>query len=264
MIPVALTIAGSDCSAGAGLQADLKTFQHFQVYGLTAVTCVVSETPNVVRHVHALPTELVLDQVELLLESYPVGAIKMGMLHSTANIAGLARLLQRHPQIPVVIDPVMIASTGDPLIETDAIAAYQELLLPLAWLITPNIPEAECLLGTSINAENFSAAARTLADRFNCAVLLKGGHLNASTCLDLLHDHGEEFFFEQERIDTQASHGTGCTLSAAIAAGLALGHTLSDSCAMAKDFINHALTHSLHWNNSRDERIDALNQGTTR
>ena len=264
MFPVALTIAGSDCSSGAGLQADLKTFQHFQVYGLTAVTCVVSETPNVVRGVHAVPSEMVIDQVELLLESYPVSAIKTGMLHSAANIAGIARIIARYPHIPLVIDPVMIASTGDPLIEADAIAAYQNLLLPLAWLITPNIPEAECLLGTSIHAENFSESARSLADRYNAAVLLKGGHLNASTCLDLLHDHGEETCFEHDRISTQASHGTGCTLSAAITAGLALGNNLTDSCALAKEFINHALMHSLHWTNQFDERIDALNQGTVR
>jgi hydroxymethylpyrimidine/phosphomethylpyrimidine kinase len=264
MIPIALTIAGSDCSAGAGLQADLKTFQHFQVYGLTAVTCVVSETPNVVRQVHALPTELLLDQVELLLDSYPVGAIKTGMLHSEANIEGLARIVARYPNIPLVIDPVMIASTGDPLIESAAIDAYQNLLLPLAWLITPNVPEAECLLGSAIDADNFSASARTLAERYHSAVLLKGGHLNADTCVDLLHDHGDEFYYEQKRIATLASHGTGCTLSAAIAAGLALGNNLSDSCSMAKNFINHALANSLHWSSSRDERIDALNQGTTR
>lgn len=263
MTPVALTIAGSDCSSGAGLQADLKTFQHFHVYGLTAATCIVSETPNVVRAVHAVPPAMVLDQVELLLESYPVAAIKTGMLHSAANIEGIARIAARYPHIPLVIDPVMIASTGDPLIETDAIAAYQNLLLPLAWLITPNIPEAECLLGSSIHAENFAECARTLADRYNAAILLKGGHLNAATCLDLLYDHGEEHHFAHERILTQASHGTGCTLSAAITAGLALGHTLADSCAMAKDFINHALTHSLHWTNEQHERIDALNQGTT-
>jgi hydroxymethylpyrimidine/phosphomethylpyrimidine kinase len=146
MTPIALTIAGSDCSAGAGLQADLKTFQHFQVYGLTAVTCVVSETPLIVRHVHPIPVDVVIDQVELLLQTFPIGAIKTGMLYSAAHIERLAELLAKYPNIPLVIDPVMIASTGDPLIEENAIIAYKEKLLPLATLITPNLPEAAVLL----------------------------------------------------------------------------------------------------------------------
>jgi hydroxymethylpyrimidine/phosphomethylpyrimidine kinase len=263
MIPVALTIAGSDCSAGAGLQADLKTFQHFHVYGLTAATCVVSETPNIVHAIHALPSDMVLDQVQLLLDSYPVAAIKTGMLHSRANIEGLADLLQAHLHIPLVVDPVMIASTGDPLIEADAIAAYQERLLPMARIITPNVPEAEFLWKKTIGRDNLSDAARELSALFGCAVLLKGGHLQDSTCIDLLHDQGVELRFPAPRIATEASHGTGCTLSAAIAAGLALGHDLSEACAMAKEFINAALTHSLSWPSRNAPHIHALNQGTT-
>lgn len=263
MIPVALTIAGSDCSAGAGLQADLKTFQHFHVYGLTAATCVVSETPNIVRAIHALPSSMVLDQVHLLLNSYPIAAIKTGMLHSRANIDGLADLLQAHPHIPLVVDPVMIASTGAPLIEGDAIAAYEDRLLPMARIITPNLPEAECLLKKTIGQKNLSDAARDLSELFGCAVLLKGGHLQDHTCIDLLHDDGVEHLFSAARIATQASHGTGCTLSAAIAAGLALGHSLADACAMAKEFINAALSQSFTWNSCDGTTIHAINQGTT-
>lgn len=264
MTPVALTIAGSDCSAGAGLQADLKTFQHFQVFGLTAVTCVVSETPQVVRHVHAVPTPVVLDQVELLLSSYPVAAIKTGMLHSTANIEGIAKLLQQYPHIPLVVDPVMIASTGDPLIEADAIRAYQELLLPLAWLITPNLPEAQTLLdGREINANNFEQIARELAEKFSTAVLLKGGHLFADSCPDILCAQGEIFCFDSPRLATEASHGTGCTLSAAIAARLAQGDDMVDACERAKEFIGQALSQALQWTHNEQAPIHMLNQGTT-
>ncbi len=182
--PVALTIAGSDCSAGAGIQADLKTFQHFHVHGLTAVTCVVSETANIVRAVHPVPVAIVSDQVSLLLDSFPVAAVKTGMLYSAAHVRAVAEILARHPGLALVVDPVMIASTGDPLLEDDAITAYRELLLPLARVITPNLPEAEVLLGEKIPDEAaLESAAHRLAERFGTAVLLKGGHLDTRDCL---------------------------------------------------------------------------------
>ena len=181
MTPIALTIAGSDCSAGAGLQADLKTFQHFEVYGLTAVTCVVSETAAIVRHVHAIPVAVVMDQVQLLLQSFPICAIKTGMLYSATHIEQLAALLAKYPNIPLVIDPVMIASTGAPLIEENAIQAYRQRLLPLATLITPNLPEAAVLLDRKeILTAEFHQAAHQLAQRYKVAVLLKGGHLDVN------------------------------------------------------------------------------------
>lgn len=264
MIPIALTIAGSDCSAGAGIQADLKTFQHFGVFGLTAITCVVSETPRIVRKVHPVPVDVVIDQVELLLESYPIGAIKTGMLFSLEHITSIAAILSRFPHIPLVVDPVMIASTGAPLIEPDAIAAYQEILLPLSWLMTPNLPEAQTLLdGRTITSANIEQSARDLAEKYSTNVLLKGGHLFEDSCPDFLCEAGELSCFEAPRLETEASHGTGCTLSAAIAAHLAKGETMFDACEHAKRYIGDALAQSLQWSHQEQPVIHMLNQGTS-
>ncbi len=255
--PVALTIAGSDCSAGAGLQADLKTFHHFGVHGLTAATCVVAETPDEVRSIHAIPLAVLQDQVEILLESYPVAAIKTGMLFSKPHVVAVSEILTRHPDIPLVVDPVMIASTGDPLLERDAIDAYHTRLLPLADLITPNLDEAAELDGHELGDEpGIEAAARRMADRFDTAVLLKGGHLPGRECGDYLVDRGEGRWFRSPRIDTPASHGTGCTLSAAIAAGLALGRSTVEAVEAAKEFLNHSLRDALAWG-----ELAMLNQG---
>jgi hydroxymethylpyrimidine/phosphomethylpyrimidine kinase len=261
--PVALTIAGSDCSAGAGIQADLKTFQHFQVHGLTAVTCVVSETARIVSAVHPVPAEIVRDQVSLLLESFPVAAVKTGMLFSAEIVRAVADLMKRHPQIQLVIDPVMIASSGAPLIETTAIDAYKSLLFPLARVITPNLPEAETLLGESIPDElAMESAARRLSATYGTAVLLKGGHLANSDCLDLLVDHGEVFRFTEKRIPVSGSHGTGCTLSAAIAASLARGESLPSAVETAKKFLGETLRHSYEFHCGTAKILHALNQGT--
>ncbi len=257
--PVALTIAGSDCSAGAGLQADLKTFQHFGVFGLTAATCVVAETPKVVRSVHSVPPAILQDQLRVLLEAYPVAAIKTGMLFSKAHIVAVTEILQEYPGIPLVIDPVMIASTGDPLLEENAVAAYKERLFPLATVITPNLDEAEVLWGAAARDEaTIERAARELSARHGCAVLLKGGHLGGPECADLLVDRDLPAWFRSPRIDTAASHGTGCTLSAAIAAHLARGKDLHEAVAAAKDYLNRTLVESLAWGD-----IAMLNQGTT-
>jgi hydroxymethylpyrimidine/phosphomethylpyrimidine kinase len=262
--PVALTIAGSDCSAGAGIQADLKTFQHFGVHGLTAVTCVVSETANIVRAVHPVPVGIVRDQISLLLESFPVAAIKTGMLFSAAHVTAVAEVLQRHTLVQLVVDPVMIASTGAPLLEADAIAAYQELLLPLARLITPNLPEAEALLGERIAGESaLEPAARRLAEIFGGAVLLKGGHLDGPECVDLLVDQGEVRRFAAARIPVAGSHGTGCTLSAAITAALAHGEPLPRAVETAKNFLGETLRRSYHFQSPGGGILHALNQGST-
>ena len=259
MTPIALSIAGSDCSAGAGLQADLKTFQHFQTYGLTAVTCVVAETPEVVESVHPVPPAVLQDQLKLLLNSYPINAIKTGMLFSKAHVVAVSELLSNHLDIPLVVDPVMVASTGDPLLDKDAIVAYRSRLLPLATLITPNLDEAEVLIGRPVRDEAaIEVAAQELASTFNTAVLLKGGHLDAPECADLLCENGNLRWFRNPRIDTPASHGTGCTLSAAIAARLAHGDNLPTAIARAKCYLNQALTHALTLG-----KIAHLNQGNT-
>lgn len=263
-LPIALTIAGSDCSAGAGIQADLKTFQHFHVHGLTAVTCVVSETANIVRAVHPVPVEVVRDQISLMLESFPVAAVKTGMLFSAAHIASVTEILRNNPDVQLVVDPVMIASTGAPLLEPDAMDAYRELLLPLARIITPNLPEAEALLGEEIpNDAALESAARRLSDRFGTAILLKGGHLDGPICTDLLVDRNEIHRFSAARIPVKGSHGTGCTLSAAIAAGLARGETLPKAVEMAKHYLGQTLAHSYTFHSAGGEVVHALNQGTT-
>lgn len=261
--PVALTIAGSDCSSGAGIQADLKTFQHFQVHGLTAVTCVVSETANIVRAVHPVPVDVVADQIQLLLDAFPVAAAKTGMLFSAAHVRSVAGIWKSRPDVHLVVDPVMIASTGDSLLEPDAIRAYCELLLPLARVITPNLPEAEALLGERItDPGSLELAARKLSRRFGTAVLLKGGHLDGPECLDLLVDGGEVFRFSGSRIPANGSHGTGCTLSAAITAALALGESLPEALGHAKSYLQKTLLQSYEFRSPAGERVHALNQGT--
>ncbi|MEO7100552.1 MAG: bifunctional hydroxymethylpyrimidine kinase/phosphomethylpyrimidine kinase [Luteolibacter sp.] len=261
--PVVLTIAGSDCSAGAGIQADLKTFQHFHVHGLTAVTCVVSETANIVRAVHPVPVDVVADQISLLLQSFPVAAVKTGMLFSAAHVTAVAEILRKHRAASLVIDPVMIASTGASLLESAAIDCYKNQLLPLARVITPNLPEAEALLGESIPDENsLEPAARKLSEIFGTAVLLKGGHLDGSQCIDLLVENGRAHRFTAGRISLPGSHGTGCTLSAAIAAGLALGNSLPEAVRLAKEYLGEALRQSYQFTSASGERVHALNQGT--
>lgn len=262
--PVALTIAGSDCSAGAGIQADLKTFQHFGVHGLTAVTCVVSETANQVRAVHPVPVAMLRDQVALMLDSFPVAAVKTGMLVSAAHVMAVAELLAACPALPLVVDPVMMASTGVSLLEPEALAAYRLHLLPLAFLITPNLPEAEVLLGASIpNHSALEPAARRLAERFGTNVLLKGGHLDSPDCLDLLVADGEVFHFSAPRLVVAGSHGTGCTLAAAVTARLALGEPLPAAVAAAKAYLGNTLRQSYVFPSPGGGSIHALNQGTT-
>jgi hydroxymethylpyrimidine/phosphomethylpyrimidine kinase len=261
-IPVALTIAGSDCSAGAGIQADLKTFQHFRVHGLTAVTCVVSETANIVRAVHPVPVEIVRDQVALMMESFPVAAVKTGMLFSAAHVIAVAEILKNFPKIPLVVDPVMIASTGASLLEPEAVAAYIELLLPLARVITPNLPEAEVLLGRKIG-EDLENGARGLVEKFGVAILLKGGHLDGDECVDLLLENSVAHRFSARRIPVAGSHGTGCTLSAAVAACLALGETLPQAVESAKHYLGETLRQSHTFTPRSGEPVHALNQGTT-
>lgn len=261
--PVVLTIAGSDCSAGAGIQADLKTFQHFGVHGLTALTCVVAETANVVRAIHAVPVEMLRDQVSLLLDSFPVAAVKTGMLFSAAHVSAVAELLTAHRELALVVDPVMLASTGDPLLEPAAMLAYREQLLPLAWVITPNLPEAEALLGEKIpNKSALEPAARRLAEMFRTNVLLKGGHLDGPECLDLLVADGEVFRFSAPRLAVAGSHGTGCTLSAALAARLARGEPLPAAVAAAKFYLSETLRRSYVFCTPRGGPVHALNQGT--
>jgi hydroxymethylpyrimidine kinase/phosphomethylpyrimidine kinase len=259
-----LTIAGSDCSAGAGMQADLKTFQYFGLHGLTAVSCIVSETANIVLRIEPVDPSMLEDQIQLMLDSFALTVVKTGMLGSAKHVETVAAIFKDYPHIKLVIDPVMIASTGTRLIEPDAISAYCEKLLPLAYLITPNIPEAETLLGKSIfSVDEMSHAAKSLSEKYGCAVLLKGGHLDSTECTDLLFDGKTEYRFTSPRLDVQASHGTGCTLAAAVAANLANGQDLPSAVSAAKEYLNDCLKTSYRFVNQRGEVIHALNQGTS-
>lgn len=261
--PVALSIAGSDCSAGAGIQADLKTFQYFHVHGLTAVTCVVSETSKIVAAVQTLPIEIIESQIALLLKSFPVGAIKTGMLHSAEVITTVAAQVSKHPQIPLVVDPVMIASSGSSLLQPDAIEAFKQVLFPLAALLTPNLPEAAALLGREIqDLGEMEAAAMELSSRHHCAVLLKGGHLAGDACVDVLADSGKLTHFIQPRIPLAETHGTGCTLSAAICAALSHGKSLPDAINAAKTYLSQTLRTAYALQTPTDPIHHCLNQGT--
>ncbi|MDQ6622062.1 MAG: bifunctional hydroxymethylpyrimidine kinase/phosphomethylpyrimidine kinase [Verrucomicrobiota bacterium] len=258
--PVALSIAGSDSSAGAGAQADLKTFSALGVYGLTALTCVVAETPGNVARIDAVAPEMVATQVRLLLERFPVAAIKTGLLHSAEIVACVAEILRaQRPRLPLVIDPVMVATSGDLLLRREAISVYESELFPLAALLTPNMDEAATLLGREINdLEAMRAAGRELQARHGVPVLIKGGHLGGEEAIDMLF-HGDkvrEFTAPFSR--DLHTHGTGCTYSAAITAGLASGHALEEAVARAKQFVTAAIAQHFTWRN-KSGPIDALN-----
>jgi hydroxymethylpyrimidine/phosphomethylpyrimidine kinase len=244
-VPVVLTIAGSDNSGGAGIQADLKTLTTLGVYGATAVTCVVAEHPGRVLNITAIPPERVADQIRLVFEAFPVAAIKTGMLHSAGIIAAVAKALRPAlaQGVPLVIDPVMVASSGKVLMKKDAIRALRELIAQ-ATLVTPNRDEAALLWGKPIrDLKALEAAALGLAKSFHHPhFLVKGGHLKNGHAVDVLaFADGRVREFGAKRIPGVDPHGTGCTYSAAIAAGLAKGLTLTEAVALGKWFITRAL-----------------------
>ncbi len=247
-MPVALTIAGSDNSAGAGIQADLKTFSHFGVYGLTAVTCVVAEVPGRVTAIQSIETRIVAEQIALCLEHFPVAALKTGMLFSTEIIEAVVGALQSS-SIPLVVDPVMIATSGDSLLQSAAIEAYRTQLLPRATLITPNLDEAAVLWaqGKITSVSQMEVAGKALSAEFGTAVLMKGGHLPRGSAVDLLIRGGEVWQYEAPFVEGVTTHGTGCTYSAAITAQLALGQELPQAIAVAKRYITAAIQQSFRW-----------------
>ena len=243
LVPVALTIAGSDCSGGAGIQADLKTFAALGVYGLTAVTCVVAEIPGKVSRIEGVTSRIVRDQIEVLLRSFPVAAIKTGLLFSASIITEIAHALRGHRSTPLVIDPVMVATSGDPLFERDAIAVIRTQLVSQASLVTPNLHEAAMLTGEQINDEDGMArAGEMIVNEMGAqAVLVKGGHLDSGDrVVDILYD-GDVRAFRSPRINTTSIHGTGCTLSAAIAAQLSNGESLHAAVRRAIDYVHNAI-----------------------
>lgn len=263
-IPVVMTIAGSDCSAGAGVQADLKTFASLRVFGLTALTCAVAETPLEVQEIFDFPPEFVVRQIRLMFESYPVTAIKTGLLPSAAHVREVAKCLRearQHSAFALVVDPVMVASAGAELMKSEAIPALEEVLFPLASLLTPNLEEAGALLKYRITREDeLAGAAQELWQRYRVPILLKGGHLSGTTAMDyLLEEPGKPHVFRFERIAGAQTHGTGCTLSAAITAWLARGKALSVAVERGKHFVTEAIRRHHCWQGGKGE-IGALDQ----
>jgi hydroxymethylpyrimidine/phosphomethylpyrimidine kinase len=247
-VPVALTIAGSDNSAGAGAQADLKTFAAHGVYGLSAITCVVAEVPGNVEAISPVPVDIVVEQIRLCLKAFPVGAIKTGMLFSREIISAVASVL-RDVNVPIVVDPVMVASSGDRLLESDAVAEYCESLFPLATLITPNADELAVLANEPISSlPVLRKAATRLAETFNVPILAKGGHLQGDCAIDILAlPSGATREYSEQFILGISPHGTGCTYSSAIAAALSNGHDLEAAIGIAKDYITAAIRAHLRW-----------------
>ena len=237
----ALTIAGSDCSGGAGIQADLKTMTMNGVYAMSVITALTAQNTTGVRAIQESTPEFLKQQLDAVFEDIFPDAVKIGMAASGELIRVIADRLRYHGAKNVVVDPVMVATSGSALMKSDAVQVLVEELLPISTLVTPNIPEAQVLSGmTIVNKANMIAAARQIGDRYHCAVLLKGGH-SINDANDLLYTDGEVVWFEGKRIDNPNTHGTGCTLSSAIASNLAKGFSLVESIQRAKTYIFGAL-----------------------
>jgi hydroxymethylpyrimidine/phosphomethylpyrimidine kinase len=251
---VALTIAGSDSGGGAGIQADLKTFAALATHGTSVITCLTAQNPKQVLAVEACSPPMVRAQLEAVFAELPPRAAKTGMLFSAPIIRTVADWFQ-HRRCKLVVDPVMIATSGAALLKRDAVKALTTELLPLATLITPNVPEAEALVGTALKEpEDLRRAARQLHERFGCAVLMKGGHLPGPDAVDLLFDGQEEHLLSAPRVRGVATHGTGCTYAAAITARLAHDDSLIEAVIAAKETVSRAIRTSI-----RAGRHDVLN-----
>ena len=241
-----LTVAGSDSGGNAGVQADLRTFHAYGIHGCTVLTALTAQNPDEVRSVHRVPAEFVASQLDAVLGVYAIAALKTGMLFDAAVAEAVAEKLRVYPEIFKVVDPVMISTSGALLGGKDAIAAVRKHLLPLADIITPNIPEAEVLSGIQIKGRcDIREAARRLNGEYGAAVLVKGGHAGSAQAEDVLFDGVEFSYYAMPRIEDPVSvHGTGCTLAAAIAAESALGRSLKDAVAGAKRYVHNAIASS--------------------
>jgi hydroxymethylpyrimidine/phosphomethylpyrimidine kinase len=239
---IALTIAGSDSGGGAGIQADLKTFHQFGVFGTSVITAVTAQNTVGVRGWEAVSVTLVTQQLEALAEDLPPHAVKSGMLATRALAEAVADSVARFRLPNYVLDPVMVATSGDRLLERDAERCVASRLVPLAALVTPNLDEAQILTEDEVRtAEQMERAARALVKMGAGAALVKGGHLEAGEVVDVLARGGAVRRFTRERLATTSTHGTGCTLAAAVAAGLALGRPLEQAVADALDFVHRAM-----------------------
>ncbi len=240
----AMTIAGSDSGGGAGIQADLKTFAALGVYGTSVITAITSQNTLRVTDVLELPTSLIRTQIDAVISDIGTDAVKTGMLSSAAIIETVAEKLREHSLTNLVVDPVMVAKGGDRLLQEQAVESLRKVLLPLARVVTPNVPEAEALTGRKIESlQDARAAARQLVEMGARAAVVKGGHLDGPPT-DVLYDGRRFTELTAERIETTSTHGTGCTFASAIAAGLAKGKSVEDAVAQAKRYVTEAIRHA--------------------
>ncbi len=246
LLPVALTIAGSDSGGGAGIQADLKTFAALGVHGTSAITCITAQNPKGVYGIQACTPDIVRRQIQAVFDELLPAAVKTGMLYSAPLIRVVAEFFRRRPHPPLVLDPVMVSTSGALLLKPAAVKALCADLLPLATLVTPNLHEAEILVGAKLRSvTDLRDAARQLHRRFGCAALLKGGHLTGlKQAVDIFYDGRQELLLTAPFIRGVSTHGTGCTYSAAIAAHLARGCSLPRAVQRAKEFITQAIARS--------------------
>lgn len=241
----ALTIAGSDSSGGAGIQADIKTMTTNGVYAMSAITALTAQNTLGVSAIEEVTPEFLKLQLQAIMEDIYPDAVKIGMVSSSKLIEVIVEQLIYYKNKNIVVDPVMVSTSGSRLIEEDALTTLTQQLLPLATVITPNIPEAMILSNLKIETANdMEAAAKTIGEMYNCAVLLKGGHC-INDANDYLYDHGQGHWFKGKRINNPNTHGTGCTLSSAIAANLAKGYSLKDAIFHAKEYLSNALAYQL-------------------
>lgn len=239
---LAMTVAGSDSGGGAGIQADLKTFAALKIFGTSAITAVTAQNSLGVQAIHDVPPEVVYSQMESVLSDFSIGAMKTGMLGNPRTIEKVCEAIRDFNVHKLVVDPVMVAQSGDSLIADEAVSVLIKELLPLSTLVTPNVPEAERLSGVSVkNVEDMVRAASAIAEMGPVAVLVKGGHLDGDTMVDVLWLAGKIVRFEGARIETTNNHGTGCTLSSAITAELAAGCDLSTAVERGRSYLRLAL-----------------------
>jgi hydroxymethylpyrimidine/phosphomethylpyrimidine kinase len=245
-MPVALTIAGSDSGGGAGIQADLKTFAALGVHGTSAITCVTAQNPKRVLAIQPCRPEMVRRQIETVFEELPPAAVKTGMLYSTEIIRVVAGFFKSNYDIPLVVDPVMISTSGSRLLQPSAIKLLKKELLPRTTLVTPNLDEARILTGRNLKSiEDLRWAAKQIHREFGCAALVKGGHLrNSAEAVDIFFDGEKELLLTAPFVKGVRTHGTGCTYSAAITGFLALGDALPKAAARAKEYISQAIAQS--------------------